>query len=172
MREDNRDQFVEELLDAALANHHGAEPGAGLEERVLANLRRQPRMARSISWNPAPMMIAVVAVLALFAVDHLINYRAVSEPSLAVSGGNESRADVEPELMARRATEAVVSLPARRVKAAVKSAPASLRRDDLAANLDSNRADERTNDGLRIEEVRIAEVRLDDIVISNNERHE
>jgi hypothetical protein len=172
MREDNRDRFLEELLDAALASHHGAEPRAGLEERVLANLRQQPRMARAVSWHSAPVMIAVAALLALFAVEHLVNHRTSSDPALAVSGGNESRAGVEPALAAQRATEAVVSLPARRVKAATKSAPSSSHRQDLAVNLDSNRADKRASGGLRIEEVRIAEVRLDEIAISNNERHE
>lgn len=172
MREDNRDRFVEELLDAALDSHCGAEPRAGLEERVLANLRRQPRAARSALWSSAPVMIAAVAVLALFAVEHLVNHRDSSDQVLAVSGGNEPRAGAESNLAARRTTEAVGSLPAKRAKAASKSAPASLRRDDLAVNLDSNRADERASGGLQIEEVRIAEVRLDDIVIGNNKRHE
>lgn len=176
MREDNRDRFVEELLDAALANHHGAEPRTGLEERVLANLRQQPRMARtarSISWNSAPVMIAVAAVLALFAVDHLVNHQVISDPVVvAVSGGSEPRADVEASLTAQTTKEAAMTLQAKRAKAGPKSAAPSSRRDDLAVNLDSPRADKRASGGLRIEEVKIAEVRLDDIVISNNERHE
>ncbi|MGE0128328.1 MAG: hypothetical protein AB7U82_09635 [Blastocatellales bacterium] len=169
MREDNRDRFVEELLDAALASHHSAEPRAGLEERVLANLRQQPRMARAVLWNSAPVMIAVVAMFSLFAVDHLVNHQAASDPAVAVS--NVSRV-VEPNPAARLTKEPVVNLSAKRVKAATKPAPSSLRHDDLAANLDSPRADEQASDGLRIEEVRIADVRLDDIVISNNERNE
>ena len=176
MRKDNRDRFVAELLDAALASHHNAEPRAGLEERALANLRQQPRMARwthSVSRNSASVMIAVAALLAFFAVEHLMNHRAAPDPTIAAS--NEPRAGAELNLTARRTKEAVVSLPAKRVKVATKSAAHSFHRQDLAVNHNWHnwrRADEQANGGLRVDEVRIAEVRLDEIVISGAERHE
>src|SRR5262245_13432668 len=100
MRDDNRNQLTEDLaeklLDAALANYRGVEPRAGLEERVLANLRQQPRISRKVSWNFAPVMIAVTAMLILFAVDHLIYHPATSDLAVAaVSDASKSRAIVE-----------------------------------------------------------------------------
>jgi hypothetical protein len=52
------------------------------------------------------------------------------------------------------------------------AAASASRRRDLALNLNSRRDDERVEGGLRIEEARISEIRLDDIVIGNNERRE
>jgi hypothetical protein len=82
MREDDRgrEKFAEELLDAALPKHRGAEPQDGLEDRVLANLSRRSRAGRPASRNPAPVIIAAVIVLALFAVDHLKSRPAALRP--------------------------------------------------------------------------------------------
>jgi hypothetical protein len=52
------------------------------------------------------------------------------------------------------------------------SASSAYRRRDLALNLSFRREDERAAGGLRIEEARISEIRLDDIVIGDNERRE
>ncbi|MCI0666318.1 MAG: hypothetical protein L0220_35155 [Acidobacteria bacterium] len=93
MREDNRDQldekFAEELLNASLNNYQSIEPVAGLEERVLANLRRQSRASHRVSWNWASAMIATIAVVLLFVVDHLIYHRIASDPAVvAVAESN------------------------------------------------------------------------------------
>jgi hypothetical protein len=121
-------------------------------------------------------MIAMAFMFALFAVEHLINHQTTSDPTVAVS--NEPRPLVEPGSTAWPRKAAVVSLPTKGAKAATKPAPSSSHRQDfshrqdLAVNLDSRHEQEGASGGLRIEEVRIAEVRLDDIIISNNERDE
>jgi len=182
MREDDRNRLAEELaeklLDSALSNYKGAEPRTGLEERVLSNLRQQSRNTRRVSWNLAPVMIAAAAVLTLVAADHLMRRQVAFVPaSVAVSGGNAARDGVGADPAARQAKademEAVADgVTQAKVFAASKRIPSSSRRQDLALNLNSSRADERADGGFRIEEVRITEVRLDDIVLSNNERQE
>jgi hypothetical protein len=58
------------------------------------------------------------------------------------------------------------------VKLVKDIAASASRRRDLALNLSSRRGDERADGGLRIEEARISEISLDDIIIGNNERRE
>jgi len=168
MREDKRNQldekFTEELLDASLNNYHGAEPLAGLEERVLANLRRQSRAARLFSWKLTSAMIAAVAVLILFAADHLIYHQVAPRPAfVAVSEANNLRGDGDsnPTSLQRKAGEN----RAIGVRAAKQS-----RRQNLALNLNTRRENERPSISLQIEEVRIAVISLDDIILSSNDR--
>jgi hypothetical protein len=176
MREDNRnrkaEKFSEKLLDAALSNHQGAKPEDGLADRVLANLRRQPRAARSGSWNPAPAIIAAAIVLALFAVDHLGRRPAV--PDVALSGADARRGGDDSTLTSwqARAGERKLTAGGVRLVKAFAAPPSSPRRRDLALNLNSRRADELAESGLRLEEVRITELKLDDIVLDNNKRQE
>jgi len=180
MQEDNRkrlpEKSAEELLDAAISNYRDVEPREGLENRVLANLRQQPRAARTVSWNRASALIAVSAALALFAVDHLIYHPAASVPSgAAVSGVSEPRGGADSNLTARHVKAGETEVMTDVVKhaksfAAPKQAFSSSRRRDLALNLNSRQGDERSGGGLRIDDVRITEVRLDDIVIGANER--
>jgi hypothetical protein len=165
MREDNRDQldekFVAELLDASLDNYHGAEPIAGLEERVLANLRRQSQAARPVSWKWTSAMIAAVAVLIIFAVDHLIFHQIASGPAI-VAVSNPAMTQTETDVKVARVESPARSFPtSRRI---------SSRRRDLALNLNSRRENERPNNSLHVDDVRISEIRLDDIVISGNDR--
>jgi hypothetical protein len=175
MREDDRSRkkFAEELLDAALPKHRGAEPQDGLEDRVLANLSRQSRAGRPASWNPAPVIIAAVIVLALFAVDHLRSRPSASDPAIAAvskdDGGDGPRdggASSAPAPRAMAGEGAGVKI------AKAFAASSASRRRDLALNLSFRREDERAAGGLRIEEARISEIRLDDIVIGDNERRE
>ncbi|HKQ78302.1 MAG TPA: hypothetical protein VJ810_31675 [Blastocatellia bacterium] len=191
MREDNRkrlaEKSAEELLDAALSNYNDVEPREGLpreglEDRVLANLRQQSRAARRGSWDLKSAMIVVIAVLMLFAVDRLINHPTASVPaSVAVSGDGEPRGGVDPNLTARHVKvgerEVVPdAMKQARALGAPKRTLSSSRRRDLALNLNPRQEDERAGGGLRpggglrIEEVRITEVRLDDIVMGANER--
>ena len=117
MREDDRsrEKFAEELLDAALPKHRGAEPQDGLEDRVLANLGRQSRAGRPASLNPAPAMIAAAVVLALFAVDHMKSRPSASDPAVAaVSKDDEPRGGVDSAPAARqtiRAIEPILLIP-------------------------------------------------------------
>ena len=178
MREDDRsrEKFAEELLDAALPKRRGAEPQDGLEDRVLANLSRQSRAGRPASWNPAPVIIAAVIVLALFAVDHLKSRPAASDPAIAaVSKDDGDDGDDGPRgggASSAPAPRAMVGEGAGVKIAKAFSALSASRRRDLALNLSFRREDERAAAGLRIEEASISEIRLDDIVIGDNERRE
>ncbi len=187
MREDNRrpqtEKSAEELLDAALSKYRDVRedmPREGLEDRVIANLRQQSGAAPPIWWNRASAMMAVTAALTLFAVDHLIYHPAASVSSgVVVSGesgpGGELGSSltalrvnaVEKEVMTEVMTDVV-----KQAKAFVDSKRTSSlsRRRDLALNLNSRRGDETAGAGLRIDEVRISDVKLDDIVIGANER--
>ncbi|MGH9831370.1 MAG: hypothetical protein ACRD9Y_00055 [Blastocatellia bacterium] len=173
MRKDNLDRFVEELLDAALTNYRGEEPRAGLEERTLANLREQSRAANSLSRKWASVMVAVFILLMFSVMGYLTSHPVVSDSaSVAVSSGDEPRRD-ESNPAALQAKAQVIEGPghvAKRLKAA--GAAKWARHQDLALDLGARRASERAENDLRVEEVRIAEVKLDDIVISNNERQE
>ena len=177
MREDNqsREKFTEELLDAALSNHHGAEPADGLEDRVLANLRQQSRSAPPAYWNPSPVMMAAVIVLAFFAVEHLIRRPPASNTGIAaVSRVDEPRGAGATYLAARqlKAGEREVVADGLKLAKAFAAGPSSSQRRDLALNLNSRRAEDRSESGLRIEEAQISEIKLDDIVIGGDERQE
>jgi len=50
-------------LDAALAKFTRAEPRAGLEQRVFANLRTERQRATNRSWWPWPAVAALAAVM-------------------------------------------------------------------------------------------------------------
>jgi hypothetical protein len=170
MREDDRsrEKFAEELLDAALPNHRGAEPEDGLEDRVLANLRRQTRAGRPASWNSAPVIIAAVIVSALFVVDHLRLRPNASDPSIFDAPGVDARPNGGASVASGPRPIAGEGVKIAKVFAAASAS----RRRDLALNLNSRREDERVESGFRIEETRISEIRLDDIVIGNGERRE
>ncbi len=45
------DQFVDELLDSALARYRSAEPRPGLEERLLGRLRAEPQPKAWLGWT-------------------------------------------------------------------------------------------------------------------------
>ena len=173
MREDDRsrEKFAEELLDAALPKHRGAEPQDGLEDRVLANLSRQSRAGCPAAWNRAPVIIAAVIVLALIAVEHLRSRPAASDPAIAaVSTDDEPRGGFDSAPAARQTKAGGLVGDGVRLAKAFSSASLASRRREFALNLNSRRDDERIEGGLRIEEARISEIRLDDIVIGDNER--
>src|SRR5256885_17161779 len=68
--ESNRDK-IDQILDASLANYNrAAEPRAGLEDRILANLRTQPVPAASgwLSWQWLTGGAVAVAAVVLLAV--------------------------------------------------------------------------------------------------------
>jgi hypothetical protein len=176
MRKDNQDRFVEELLDAALASYRGEEPRAGLEERTLANLREQSRAASSLWRKRASAMVAAFILLMFSAMGYLTSHPVVSDSvSVVISSGDEPRGGVELNSTALLAKAEVTEGPghvAKRMKAAAKWETSSSRRRDLALDSSARRASERAENDLRVEEVRIADLKLDDIVISNNERYE
>jgi hypothetical protein len=64
-RKDMENDALDPELDAALAQFAAIEPRAGLEERVLANLRIQKGPATERSWWHWPALAALVAVMLL-----------------------------------------------------------------------------------------------------------
>jgi len=56
---------LDRVLDAALAKYAAVEPRAGLEERVLANLRAQPSHSRIHNWWHWSALAAVAAVIVI-----------------------------------------------------------------------------------------------------------
>ncbi|HEV2663841.1 MAG TPA: hypothetical protein VG324_02970, partial [Blastocatellia bacterium] len=145
--------------------HRGAEPEDGLEDRIIANLRQRSRAARPVSWNPAPVIMAAAIVLAFFAFDHLRRRPAASDPAIAaVSSVGEPAA--------RQIGAGVVVGDVLKLQRAFAAARSGSRRRDLAINLNLRRPGQLTESGLLIEEAKISEIRLDDIVISSNARRE
>lgn len=63
MHEKDNNRFVDELLDAALARHRSADPRPGLEGRVLARLRAEPRPAPWFRWGWLPALASVAALM-------------------------------------------------------------------------------------------------------------
>jgi hypothetical protein len=120
-------------------------------------------------------MVAVFILLMFSAMGYLTSHSVVSESeNVVVSNGDETRSGVKSSPTALLAKAEVIEVPGhvtKRMKTpgATKN---SSRHHDLALDLSARRASERAEDDLRVEEVRIAEVKLDDIVISNSERQE
>ncbi len=62
----DREKIADQWLDAALKQYGEAEPRAGLEGRVLANLRAEKESLVSRGWNrPAVVAVAVVLVIGM-----------------------------------------------------------------------------------------------------------
>jgi len=83
-------------LDAALAKYAAVEPRAFLEERVLANLRAQPRQASAWGWwrwaagGALAAVVAVVIVLAL-RTGKLVQQQIANHPAPAVESAKQQR---------------------------------------------------------------------------------
>jgi hypothetical protein len=63
MNHNDKDRFVDELLDASLRRYQSEEPPAGLEDRILANVRARDRAAPRRRWVWAWAFAASAAVL-------------------------------------------------------------------------------------------------------------
>ena len=50
MEKHNDMRFIDELLDAGLAQHRGVEPRPGLENRVLARLHAEQKVPPWLAW--------------------------------------------------------------------------------------------------------------------------
>jgi len=66
MHDDNRDQFLDQLLEASLKQYRGEEPRPGLETRILAGIRTRERAAWRIwlGWAVA-VSTGILAIVAL-----------------------------------------------------------------------------------------------------------
>jgi hypothetical protein len=61
----NQQNALDRELDAALAKLATVEPRAGLEQRVLANLRAEQSHASTLSWSRWPAIAALLTILVL-----------------------------------------------------------------------------------------------------------
>jgi hypothetical protein len=65
MEENGKSQKIERWLDAGLKKYTDVEPRAGLEVRILAGVRTEPRYARW-QWNTAITAAALIIVVSIF----------------------------------------------------------------------------------------------------------
>ena len=67
---EDKDRFVDELLDSALAHHRDAEPRAGLEGRILAHVRAtaSERSAQRKAWRLWAAAAAIATVMVFVAI--------------------------------------------------------------------------------------------------------
>jgi hypothetical protein len=93
MRDDRRDSFVEELLEASLKQYHSEEPRSGLELRVLAGVRSRERAAgrRTLGWAVAVCSAMLAAlVLALHFIRAPLRQPAPNAARLQESGAHRA----------------------------------------------------------------------------------
>ncbi len=64
----NKDNFLDELLDASLTQYTKAEPRPGLEQRILSSVResQQHRLRLDWRWVPATAVVAAVVAVAVY----------------------------------------------------------------------------------------------------------
>jgi len=77
---DQADNEVDRMLDAALAHYTAVEPRAGLEDRILANLRAQPHPVDH-SWLRWGLAAAVAAIMV---VSVALAWRSKPTPAIVV----------------------------------------------------------------------------------------
>ena len=80
----DKDQFIDELLDSALAHQPGAEPRAGIEGRILSHVRAATKQSsRTRLWlASAATAAALVMFLAIF-VERRSHQPAVQSPQVS-----------------------------------------------------------------------------------------
>jgi len=96
---DNDHAQADRELDAALAKYAAVEPRAGLEERVLANLRAQEAGVRNHAWWRWSVAVALAAVVVAVLI---VGWRSgkssrpviVNHPSTPAPGANAPRTKV------------------------------------------------------------------------------
>jgi hypothetical protein len=129
---EDKDRFVDELLDSALAQQRRAEPRAGLEGRILERVRaaRSVRASSRKRWivEPALAAASVVLIGAIYVVRRPHsppvqtppNSNAVSAPApaetLTASSGATPNADTSPRVAEAKRTVRHERKPARRVQ--------------------------------------------------------
>ena len=102
----NRDR-LDDRIDAALAKYATAAPRAGLEERVLANLRGQPTSSAMVWWHWAGVAAVFVLITTFLVwrlekpgrervVDHRPITRQETQPQVAVKDSSVSIRKVVP----------------------------------------------------------------------------
>jgi hypothetical protein len=130
---EDRDRFVDELLDSALAHHRDAEPRAGLEGRILAHVRAaasERDTGRKVwkLWVAAAATAAVVVFVAIHVArpphspsiqtpqaGNTVSAPAPKETLTAISGAVPKTAP-SPRLVEPKRTAQRESKPPRRVE--------------------------------------------------------
>jgi len=118
MHDKETDRFVDDLLDASLRQYRSQEPRAGLETRILANVRTRARAAKARRWVWA-LGAAAAAALAVVAVVLYVPHRRpapVAPVPQAMAGKPEPPLAVAVVPRARSAARTEIR-PVRRVKA-------------------------------------------------------
>lgn len=105
----NREKHRDQLLDGALANYANAEPRAGLEDRILANLRTQPA-AETSSWFNWKWMVASAAAAVLLIALFLSPWKRQQSP-IAPSSTASNRNNVAPNRTQTNGTQASKTPP-------------------------------------------------------------
>jgi hypothetical protein len=99
----NRKNDVDEWLDSALGQYSNAQPRAGLESRILANLQAERRRLAERKrwwWASAGTMAAAAAIALAVWLGHTSNRHSPNEPSLTAKHDAQSvpRTQVSPEV--------------------------------------------------------------------------
>jgi hypothetical protein len=117
---EGKDHIIDEQLDAALKAYGAAEPRAGLEGRILANLRAERGRAVRPHWQWWPALVAVAVMLLMGAALVMRMHRQTSPFAVgnqpAVPAARESPKVREARVVAAahprsRANRAVASVP-------------------------------------------------------------
>jgi hypothetical protein len=119
MDDRDRNQFVDELLDATLARYRGAEPRLGLEERVLTRLRseQQPQPWLGWTWRLAAGVVVFAIVLATAHWARRMVFAPGTPARISGSSPTEpSKSATSASILQPDATKPVASHTARRIK--------------------------------------------------------
>jgi hypothetical protein len=174
MSDEKLDRLAEQLLDATLAHHKNAEPRWGLEERILANLRTQPPTPQRMWWKWLPVLAATAIVLAVALTAHVLRRSAPSNQAATViaahieqkqEAGLNDKAPLKPTRSSPH-TRNAHSVAAKRTMPAASLA----QRMVTASEAIAQRVGAQTPSDLRIEEVRISDFNLKEIVINKNDQ--
>ena len=120
--DNQRDTFLDQLLDASLARYARVEPRPGLEERLLAGVRAEPSRPLWLRWAWLPATAGAVALIVVGALV-LSERRAPVPPAPRVARTAEAPTAVAPSPAAKETAPVV---PAKTAPRATRPTPASL----------------------------------------------
>lgn len=117
----NQDKFVDELLDAGLAQRRSVEPRLGIEQRVLARLRTEERSA---GWRAWPWRLAAgLAVAGMIGALVFVASRRQRVPGPPSIAGVESSGSTAPAASIRSKASEPGSKAAGSQRPATRRAP-------------------------------------------------
>jgi len=126
MDPNDKDRFVDDLLDASLRRYRSEEPRAGLENRILANVRASDRALQPRRWVWAWTLAASATVLILAVVVLRFTSRPASRTAGTLPALQTIAPKPEPQKMVAVAPW-VSHIPGRPVRALRSPAPESRR---------------------------------------------